>query len=112
MKLVVAVIKPHQLENVTDALHDIDIAGITVTEVKGHGRQRGHTEVYRGGEYRVDYLPKVMLQVATRDVDTEKVANTIIDAARTGKIGDGKLWIQPLDMVVRIRTGEIGDDAI
>ncbi|HEY7440487.1 MAG TPA: P-II family nitrogen regulator [Acidimicrobiia bacterium] len=112
MKLVVAIIKPHQLENVTDALHDIDVAGITITEVKGHGRQRGHTEVYRGGEYVVDYIPKVMLQVVTRDPETEKVANTIIDAARTGKIGDGKLWIQPLDMVVRIRTGEIGDEAI
>jgi nitrogen regulatory protein PII len=112
MKLVVAIIKPHQLENVTDALHDIDVSGITITEVKGHGRQRGHTEVYRGGEYVVDYIPKVMLQVLTRDPETEKVANTIIDTTRTGKIGDGKLWIQPLDMVVRIRTGEIGDEAI
>jgi nitrogen regulatory protein PII len=112
MKLVTAIIKPYQLEAVTDALHDIDIAGITITEVKGHGRQRGHTEVYRGGEYKVDYVPKVELQIIANDPETEKIANTIIETARTGKIGDGKVWIQPLEMVVRIRTGEIGEDAI
>jgi nitrogen regulatory protein P-II 1 len=112
MKLVTAVIKPHQLEAVTDALHDLDVSGMTVTEVKGHGRQRGHTEVYRGSEYKVDFLPKIEIKVVTKNVETEKVANTIIDAARTGKIGDGKVWIQPLEMVVRVRTGEIGDDAI
>jgi nitrogen regulatory protein PII len=103
MKLVVAVIKPHKVEAVTDALHDIDVTGMTLTEVRGHGRQRGHTEVYRGGEYRVDFLPKVRIEVLTSNDMAEKVANTIVDAARTGKIGDGKL---------RIRTGDIGDDAL
>jgi nitrogen regulatory protein P-II 1 len=85
---------------------------MTVTEVKGHGRQRGHTEVYRGGEYNVDFLPKVEVKVVTKDGETEKVVNTIIEASRTGKIGDGKVWVQPLEMVVRVRTGEIGDEAI
>lgn len=112
MKLVVAVIKPHMVEAVTDALHDIDVAGITITQAQGHGRQRGHTEVYRGSEYKVDFVPKVEVKVLTHEADTEKVANTIIDAARTGKIGDGKLWIQPVETVVRIRTGDIGEDAI
>ena len=112
MKLVVAVIKPHKVEAVTDALHDIDVTGMTLTEVRGHGRQRGHTEVYRGGEYRVDFLPKVRVEVLTSNDMAEKVANTIVDAARTGKIGDGKLWIQPVDVAVRIRTGDIGDDAL
>ena len=88
------------------------VQGITISETRGHGRQRGHTEVYRGGEYKVDLLPKVRLEVLSTDGDTEKIANTIIDAARTGKIGDGKLWIQPVEMAVRIRTGEIGDEAI
>jgi nitrogen regulatory protein P-II 1 len=112
MKLVVAVIKPHKVEAVTDALHDIDVTGMTLTEVRGHGRQRGHTEVYRGGEYRVDFLPKVRIEVLTSNDMAEKIANTIVDAARTGKIGDGKLWIQPVDVAVRIRTGDIGDDAL
>jgi nitrogen regulatory protein PII len=112
MKLVTAIVRPHRVEAVTEALHDLDVSGITITEVRGHGRQRGHTEVYRGGEYNVDFLPKVELRVVTKDSETEKVANTIIDIARTGKIGDGKLWIQRLEMVVRIRTGEIGDEAI
>lgn len=112
MKLVVAVIKPHKVEAVTDALHDIDVTGMTLTEVRGHGRQRGHTEVYRGGEYRVDFLPKVRLEVLTSNDMAEKIANTIVDAARTGKIGDGKLWIQPVDVAVRIRTGDVGDDAL
>ncbi len=112
MKLVVAVIKPHKVEAVTDALHDIDVAGMTLTEVRGHGQQRGHTEVYRGGEYRVDFLPKVRIEVLTSNDMAEKVANTIVDAARTGKIGDGKLWIQSVDVAVRIRTGDVGDDAL
>ena len=112
MKLVVAIIKPHQVEAVTSALDNIEVSGMTLTEVRGHGQQRGHSEVYRGGEYKVDLLPKVRLEVLSKDTDTEKVANTIIDAARTGKIGDGKLWIQPVEMAVRIRTGEIGDEAI
>jgi nitrogen regulatory protein PII len=112
MKLVVAIIKPHQLEAVTDALHDIDVGGVTITEVKGHGRQRGHTEVYRGGEYVVDYVPKIELKIIAKESEAEKIANTIVDTARTGKIGDGKVFIQSLEMVVRVRTGEIGDDAI
>ena len=112
MKLVVAIIKPFQLEAVSDALHDIDVAGITITEVKGHGRQRGHTEVYRGGEYVVDYVPKVELKILAKESEADKVATTIIETARTGKIGDGKVWIQPVEMVARIRTGETGDDAI
>ena len=112
MKLVVAVIRPHMVEAVTDALNDLDVPGITVTEARGHGRQRGHTEVYRGGEYKVDFVPKVEVKVLVKDGEAEKVANTIIDAARTGRIGDGKLWIQPVEIAVRIRTGEIGDEAL
>jgi nitrogen regulatory protein P-II 1 len=112
MKLVVAVVKPHKLEAITEALHDIDVAGMTITEVRGHGRQRGHTEVYRGGEYRVDFVPKVRIEVLAANDQAEKIANTIVEAARTGKIGDGKLWIQPVEVAVRIRTGDIGDDAL
>src|SRR3954454_22961957 len=107
MKLVVAVIKPHQVEAVTDALHAIDVNGVTVTEARGHGRQRGHSEVYRGGEYRVTYLPKVEVKVLASDDQVEKVAATIADAARTGKIGDGKLWVIPVETAMRIRTGEV-----
>jgi nitrogen regulatory protein P-II 1 len=112
MKLVTAVIKPHKVEAVTEALHALDVNGITISEARGQGRQRGHTEVYRGSEYNVDFVPKVELKVLTYNDMAEKVANTIIDAARSGKIGDGKLWIQPVEMAVRIRTGEIGDDAL
>ena len=85
---------------------------MTLTEVRGHGRQRGHSEVYRGGEYKVDFLPKVRIEVLAADGKAEQVANTIVDNARTGKIGDGKLWIQPVDVAVRIRTGEVGDEAL
>ena len=112
MKLVVAIIKPHQVEAVTGALDGIEVSGMTLTEVRGHGRQRGHSEVYRGGEYKVDFLPKVRIEVLASDGKAEQVANTIVDNARTGKIGDGKLWIQPIDLAVRIRTGEVGDDAV
>jgi nitrogen regulatory protein P-II 1 len=112
MKLVVAIIKPHQVEAVTGALDKIEVAGMTLTEVRGHGRQRGHSEVYRGGEYRVDFLPKLRIEVLSVDSKAEEVANTIIEHARTGKIGDGKLWIQPVEAAVRIRTGEVGDDAL
>jgi nitrogen regulatory protein P-II 1 len=112
MKLVVAIIKPHRVEGVTEALDGLDVSGITLIDVRGHGRQRGHTEVYRGGEYKVDFLPKVRLEVLVKDGETEKVANTIVETARTGQIGDGKLWIQPVEMAVRVRTGEIGDDAL
>jgi nitrogen regulatory protein P-II 1 len=112
MKLVVAIIKPHQVESVTGALDKIEVSGMTLTEVRGHGRQRGHSEVYRGGEYKVDFLPKVRIEVLTTDTGAEQVANAIADHARTGKIGDGKLWIQPVDVAVRIRTGEVGDEAL
>lgn len=112
MKLVTAVIKPHKVEAVTEALHALDVNGITISEARGQGRQRGHTEVYRGSEYNVDFVPKVEVKVLTSNDMAEKVANTIIDAARSGKIGDGKLWIQPVEMAVRIRTGEIGEDAL
>jgi nitrogen regulatory protein P-II 1 len=112
MKLVVAVVKPFKLEAITDALHGLDVSGVTVTEVRGHGRQRGHAAVYRGGEYRVDYLPKVKVEVLASDAQAEKIANTVVDAARTGEIGDGKVWILPVDVAVRVRTGEIGDDAL
>ena len=112
MKLIVAIIKPHQVEVVTAALDQLDVNGMTLTEVRGHGRQRGHSEVYRGGEYKVDFLPKVRIEVLAKDSEAENVANTIVEHARTGKIGDGKLWIQPVEMTVRIRTGELGDEAL
>ena len=112
MKLVTAIIKPHRVEGVTEALDSLDVSGMTLTEVRGHGRQRGHTEVYRGGEYTVDFLPKVRIEVLVKDGEAEKVANTIVEKARTGQIGDGKLWIQPVEQTVRIRTGEIGDEAL
>ena len=112
MKLITAIIKPFQLDAVTEALRAFDVSGITLTEVRGHGRQRGHTEVYRGAEYQVDYVPKVRLDIVVDDPDAEKVANAIIDKARTGKIGDGKLWVMAVETVVRIRTGEAGSDAL
>ena len=112
MKLVVAIIKPHQVEPVTEALDAMECHGITLTEVRGHGRQRGHNEVYRGGEYHVDFLPKVRIEVLTSDGLADAVANTIVEKARTGKIGDGKLWILPVDHSVRIRTGEVGEEAL
>jgi nitrogen regulatory protein P-II 1 len=112
VKLIVAIVKPFKLEEVTDALRALEVSGVTLTEVRGYGRQRGHTEVYRGAEYEVDYVPKVKLDVIVEDADAQKVANAIIETARTGKIGDGKLWIMPLETVVRIRTGEAGSDAL
>ena len=112
MKLVVAIIKPHQVEAVTGALDKIEVSGMTLTEVRGHGRQRGHSEVYRGGEYKVDFLPKVRVEVLAGDTQAEQVANTIVDNARTGKIGDGKLWVTEVQQLVRIRTGEMGPDAL
>ena len=112
MKLVSAIIKPFKLDDVREALSEIGVAGITVTEVKGFGRQKGHTELYRGAEYVVDFLPKVKLEIAI----TEEMLNTVIDAitkaANTGKIGDGKIFVVPLEQAVRIRTGETGDSAI
>ena len=104
--LVTAVIKPFKLEEVKDALRGIGIQGMTVDEVKGYGRQGGHTETYRGSEYSVDFLPKVRVQVVVDTSDADKVVDTIADAARTGKIGDGKIWVTSVDRVVRVRTGE------
>ena len=112
MKKIEAIIKPFKLEEVKDALAEIGVEGMTVTEVKGFGRQKGHTEIYRGSEYTVDFLPKSRLEVLVPDGDAEKVASTIVEAAKTGKIGDGKLWIIPVEKTVRIRTGELGDDAL
>ena len=112
MKLVVAIIKPHQVEAVTSALDAIEVSGMTLTEVRGHGQQRGHSEVYRGGEYKVDFLPKIRVEVLVTDGDAEKAATVIADQARTGQIGDGKLWVQPVDHAIRIRTGELGEAAL
>ena len=112
MKLIIAIIKPFKIEEVKDALAAIGIEGMTVTEVKGFGRQKGHTEIYRGSEYTVDFLPKVKLEVAVRDDLTTKVVDTIVKNARTGKIGDGKVFVMPVEEVIRIRTDERGDAAI
>ena len=112
MKIVSAVIKPFRLDDVRSALSDIGINGLTVYEVKGFGRQKGHTELYRGAEYVVDYIPKVKVEVAVDDDLAEQVIDTIIDAARTGKIGDGKIFVTNLENVVRIRTGESGSSAL
>ena len=112
MKLVVAIIKPFKLDEVRQALTAIGVTGMTVTEVKGYGRQKGHTEVYRGAEYSVDFVPKVRVEVLVDDSAVDKVVDVIVQAARTGKIGDGKVWVSPVDTVVRVRTGERGTDAI
>ncbi|MBV1787793.1 P-II family nitrogen regulator [Marinobacterium sp. D7] len=112
MKLVSAVIKPFKLDDVREALSDIGIQGVTVTEVKGFGRQKGHTELYRGAEYVVDFLPKVKLEVAVDDGMVEQVIEAISQTANTGKIGDGKIFVMPLEQVIRIRTGETGSDAL
>ncbi|MBN2885472.1 MAG: P-II family nitrogen regulator [Chromatiaceae bacterium] len=112
MKLVAAVIKPFKLDDVREALSDIGVSGITVIEVKGFGRQKGHTELYRGAEYVVDFLPKIKLEIAVDDSLVEKVVEAISGAARTGKIGDGKIFVFDLDQVVRIRTGETGPNAL
>ncbi|HEY4083978.1 MAG TPA: P-II family nitrogen regulator [Burkholderiaceae bacterium] len=112
MKLITAVIKPFKLDEVREALSAIGVQGLTVTEVKGFGRQKGHTELYRGAEYVVDFLPKVKIEAAVADDVVERVIEAIEAAARTGKIGDGKIFVSPLDQVVRIRTGETGQDAL
>ncbi|WP_192035809.1 P-II family nitrogen regulator [Halomonas sp. YLGW01] len=112
MKLVTAIIKPFKLDDVREALSEIGVQGITVTEVKGFGRQKGHTELYRGAEYVVDFLPKVKLEVAVDDAMAEQVIDSITQVANTGKIGDGKIFVSPLEQVIRIRTGEKDKDAV
>lgn len=112
MKMVTAIIKPFKLDDVQDALSDIGVNGMTITEVKGYGRQKGHTELYRGAEYVVDFVPKVKLEIATDDERVDTIIETIINAANTGKIGDGKIFVQPLTQIYRIRTGETDTDAI
>jgi nitrogen regulatory protein P-II 1 len=112
MKQITAIVKPFKLEEVREALGQVGVTGLTVTEVKGFGRQKGHTELYRGAEYVVDFLPKVKLEVAVKDVDVDRCIEAIVKAAKTGKIGDGKIFVTSIEQVVRIRTGETNDDAI
>ena len=112
MKKIEAIIKPFKLDDVKEALHALGVAGMTVSEVQGHGRQRGHTEVYRGAEYIVDFVPKVRIELVVDDADASRVVDAIVDAARTGQIGDGKVWTTPVEEIVRVRTGERGPDAI
>ena len=112
MKLVTAIVKPFVLEDVKGALEQIGVLGLTISEVQGYGRQKGHTEVYRGAEYSVDFVPKVRVEVVVDEAAVDKVVDVIVEAARTGKIGDGKVWVSPVDSVVRVRTGERGADAL
>ena len=112
MKLVTAIVKPHRVEEVKEALRDAGVMGLTTSDVEGFGRQRGHTEVYRGAEYQVDFLPKTRIEVMVDDEQVPGVIDAIVKAARTGKIGDGKLWVTDVEQLVRIRTGEMGPDAL
>ncbi len=112
MKLIVAVLKPFKLDDVKEALKVLGVQGMTLTESQGFGRQRGHTEVYRGAEYEVDFVPKLRVEVLVDDAQADEVVDAIVSAANTGKIGDGKVWVVPVDTVVRVRTGERGADAL
>ena len=112
MKLITAVVKPHMLDGVKDALSQIGVQGLTVTEVKGFGRQGGHTETYRGAEYKVDFVPKLRLEMVVDEPVAAQAVETIQEAARTGNIGDGKIWVTPVESLIRIRTGEAGPDAV
>jgi len=112
MKLIIAIIKPFKMDDVRDALSEIGVAGVTATEVKGFGRQKGHTELYRGAEYVIDFLPKVKLEIAVADDVVDKAIETLIKAAHTGQVGDGKIFVTTLEHVVRVRTGETGEDAV
>ncbi len=112
MKLVTAIVKPHRVSEVKEALRDLGVNGLTTTGVEGFGRQRGHTEVYRGAEYQVDFVPKVRVEILVADADVQGVVDAVVKAARTGKIGDGKLWITEAEQVIRIRTGEMGPEAV
>jgi nitrogen regulatory protein P-II 1 len=112
MKLITAIVKPFKVNDVRDALRDIGVLGLTVSDAQGYGRQRGHTEVYRGAEYQIDFVPKIRLEVLADDEGAAHIIETIVNAARTGKIGDGKVWVQDVEEVVRVRTGERGPEAI
>ena len=112
MKLVTAIVKPFKLDDVKEALRGLAVHGMTVAEVRGFGRQRGHTEVYRSAEYTVEFVPKISLEILVDDDEAKRVADTIVEAARTGQIGDGKVWISPVDTVIRVRTGEMGHEAL
>ncbi|MFI9384674.1 P-II family nitrogen regulator [Kutzneria sp. NPDC052558] len=112
MKLVTAIIKPFVLDDVKASLERLGVLGMTVSEVQGFGRQKGHTEVYRGAEYAVDFVPKLRVEVLVDDLTVDKVVDAVVEAARTGKIGDGKVWVVPVETVVRVRTGERGNDAL
>jgi nitrogen regulatory protein P-II 1 len=112
MKLITAIIKPFVLEDVKGALEQVGVLGMTVSEVQGYGRQKGHTEVYRGAEYSVDFVPKARIEVVTDDTMMDKVVDAVVEAGRTGKIGDGKVWVSPVETLVRVRTGERGSDAL
>lgn len=112
MKLITAIIQPFKLDDVRESLSEIGVMGMTITEVKGFGRQKGHTELYRGAEYVVDFLPKIKLEIACSDIMADSVVSVIIAAAKTGKIGDGKIFVSPLEQVIRIRTNESDDDAL
>ncbi|MBB5805348.1 nitrogen regulatory protein P-II 1 [Saccharothrix ecbatanensis] len=112
MKLVTAIIKPFTLDDVKASLEQLGVLGMTVSEVQGYGRQKGHTEVYRGAEYAVDFVPKLRIEVLVDDAAVEKTLDAVVEAARTGKIGDGKVWVTPVDTVIRVRTGERGSDAL
>src|SRR5881396_2917714 len=112
MKLVTAIVKPHRIDEVKEALRDIGVNGLTTADVRGFGRQRGHTEVYRGAEYQVEFVPKTRLEIAVDDEQVDDVVKAIVASARTGSIGDGKVWVVPAEQVVRIRTGEMGVDAL
>lgn len=112
MKMITAIIKPFKLDDVREALSEVGVSGVTVTEVKGFGRQKGHTELYRGAEYVVDFLPKLRLDLAVDDADVDKAIEAIVDAAKTGQIGDGKIFVSDLEQTIRIRTGETGSEAV
>lgn len=112
MKMLTVIIKPFKLDEVREAIMDTGISGVTVSEVKGFGRQKGHTELYRGAEYQVDFLPKVKLEIAVKDEDVDRLVEAITNAANTGKVGDGKIFVMPLEQVVRIRTGELDEEAL
>lgn len=112
MKLITAIVKPHRLDEVKNALQEIGVRGLTVSEASGYGRQHGHTEVYRGAEYRVDLVPKVRIETVVEDTDADSVVDAIVKSARTGKIGDGKVWVLPVETMVRVRTDERGPDAL